>query len=122
MDLSELERLLRFKDDLEVGKKVMDQAEKRALHLIQEENQRSDALEVIPGKKFTRLNPSLLYKTLVEKYPDRKEDIDNFWREHGSLNVEDARKLTGQLNSKLIDFKGQGMEETRRSSSIRFKM
>ncbi len=122
MALSELERLLRFKDDLDVANKVMGQAEKRALHLIQDDNERSNTLEVIPGKKFTRLNPQLLYKTLVERYPDQKEDIDKFWREHGSLSVEDARKLVGKLNTKLIDFEGNGMEETRRSSSIRFKM
>jgi hypothetical protein len=122
MALNELERLLRFKEALDVANKVMSQAEKRALHLLQEGNERSDTLEVIPGKKFTRLNPSLLYKTLVAKYPDQKEAIDVFWREHGSLNVEDARKLAGKLNGNLKDFEGQGMEETRRSSSIRVKM
>jgi hypothetical protein len=122
MALSELEKLLRFKEALDVANKVMGQAEKRALHLIQEENERSETLEVIQGKKFTRLNPSLLYKTLVAKYPDRKEDIDAFWRDHGSLNVEDARKLAGKLNGNLKDFEGQGMEEARRSSSIRVKM
>jgi hypothetical protein len=121
MSLHELERLLRYKEDLDVANKVMGQAEKRALHLIQAENEHSDSLEVIPGKTFTRLNPSLLYKTLVEKHPDQKEEIDTFWREHGSLSVEDARKLAGKLNTKLANFEGRGMEETRRSSSIRFK-
>jgi hypothetical protein len=41
----------------------------------------------------------------------------------GSLSVEDARRLTGKLlKSDLANFKGQGMEETRRNPSIRFKM
>jgi hypothetical protein len=123
MDLNDLEKLLQFKDDLDVAKKVMEQAEQRALHLIREEGQHSDSLEIVPGRKFTRLDQGLLYKTLVQKYPDRKNDIDDFWREHGSLSVEDARKLTGKLlNADLRNFQGQGMEETRRESSIRFKL
>jgi hypothetical protein len=64
-----------------------------------------------------------LYKTLVQKYPDKQDEIAKFWREHGSLSVEDARQLTKKLlKSDLRDFKGQGMEETRRNPSIRFKM
>jgi hypothetical protein len=65
----------------------------------------------------------MLYKSLVQKYPDKKNEIDQFWREHGSLSVGDARRLTGKLlKSDLANFKGQGMEETRRNPSIRFKM
>jgi PD-(D/E)XK nuclease superfamily len=123
MDLRDLEKILRHKGDLEIANKVMDQAEQRALHLIEVERQRSDSLELVPGKKFTRLDQGLLYKTLVQKYPDKQDEIDKFWREHGSLSVEDARRLTGKLlKSDLKNFKGQGMEETRRKPSIRFKM
>jgi hypothetical protein len=80
-------------------------------------------LEVVRGKKFTRLDQGLLYKTLVQKYPDKRNEIDAFWRENGSISVEDARKLTGKLlKTDLKRFEGQGMEETRRNSSIRFKL
>src|SRR5258708_6597191 len=89
MDFIKLEKILRHKDDLEIANKVMDQAEQRALHLIEVERQRSDSLELVPGKKFTRLDQGLLYKTLVQKYPDKQDEIDKFWREHGSLSVED---------------------------------
>jgi Protein of unknown function (DUF2800) len=123
MDLRDLEKILRFKEDLEIANKVMEQAEQRALHLIQEEGQHSDSLEVVRGKKFTRLDQGLLYKTLVQKYPDKRNEIDAFWRENGSISVEDARKLTGKLlKTDLKRFEGQGMEETRRNSSIRFKL
>jgi hypothetical protein len=27
----------------------------------------------------------MFYKSLVQKYPDKKNEIDQFWREHGKL-------------------------------------
>lgn len=123
MDVTDLEKILRYKEDLEIANKVMEQAEQRALHLIREEGRHSDSLEVVPGRKFTRLDQGLLYKTLVQKYPDKQDEIAKFWREHGSLSVEDARQLTKKLlKSDLRNFEGQGMEETRRNPSIRFKI
>jgi hypothetical protein len=123
MSLDELERLLRYKENLEVATKVMNQAEQRALHLIQQEGQHSEALEVVPGRKYTKLDQGLLYQSLVEQHPHHKGEIDEFWRRHGSLSVEQARKLTGKLlQTDLNQFEGKGMEVLKRAPSIRFKM
>jgi len=123
MRLEELERLLAYKEGLEVAQKVMDQAEQRALHLMEQGGQRSEALEVVPGRKYTKLDQTLLYRSLVEQHPHRKAEIDEFWRRHGSLSVEQARKLTGTLlKMDLSQFEGRGMEVARRSPSVRFKM
>jgi hypothetical protein len=123
MSLEELERLLRYKEQLDVARKVMDQAEQRALHLIQEKGQSSPALDVVPGRKYTRLDPALLYKSLVAQYPQRQDEIDAFWRQHGTLSVEEARKLTGTLlQTDLNHFQGKGMEVLKRAPSLRFKM
>jgi hypothetical protein len=123
MGLEELERLLRYKEALEIAQKVMGQAEQRALQLLQQPGQRSDALEVVPGRKYTRLEPALLYKNLVQQYPERQADIDAFWREHGALSVEGARKLTGKLlQTDLSQFQGRGMDVLQRTPSVRFKL
>jgi hypothetical protein len=114
---------LRYKEALEIAQKVMAQAEQRALHLLQQPGQRSDALEVVPGRKYTRLEPALLYKNLVQQYPERQAEIDAFWREHGALSVEGARKLTGKLlQTDLSQFQGRGMDVLQRAPSVRFKL